>query len=239
LTVWHSMLTLEPLPPNRRTQLFDKAPMFANLKPEERHPLAEICIERRYAAGEHLFHEGQPCDGMHIIAEGRVKIVKTSPSGREITLAVDGPASSIAEVPLFDGGPYPASAVAMSDCVVLLLRKDDFHRFCHSYPEVPLKILAVVGRRLRHLVALVESVTFGSVRQRLARHLLQTREEMHSDRFTLKLTHEELAFQLGTVREVVSRNLSRFQNEGILRAERGLIEILDANALEAEAGSEY
>lgn len=233
------MLCLDPASSNQRIQLFDRAPMFANLTPEERHPLAEICTERRYAAGEHLFHEGQPCEGMHIIAEGRVKIVKSSPSGRELTLAVDGPTSSIAEVPLFDGGPYPASAVALSDCLVLLLRKDDFHRFCHTHPTVPLKILAVVGRRLRHLVALVESVTFGSVRQRLARHLLQASQEARSERFTLKLTHEELAFQLGTVREVVSRNLSRFQNEGILRAERGLIEIADAKALEAEAGSEY
>lgn len=233
------MAYLDPAAASLRTQLFDRAPMFANLSPDERHPLAEMCVERRFVAGEHLFQEGQPCDGMHIIAEGKVKLVKTSPSGREITLAVDGPPSSIAEVPLFDGGPYPASAVAVTNCAVLVLRKDDFRRFCHEHPDVPLKILAVVGRRLRHLVALVESVTFGSVRQRLARHLLQTSMELRSDRFTLKLTHEELAFQLGTVREVVSRNLSRFQGDGILRAERGLIEILDARALEAEAGTEY
>jgi len=213
--------------------------MFANLSPGERHPLAEMCVERRFAEGETLFQEGQPCDGMHIIAAGRVKLVKVSPSGREITLAVDGPPSSIAEIPLFDGGPYPATAVALSHCTVLVLRKDDFTRFCMDHPAVPLKILALAGRRLRHLVALVEAVTFGSVRQRLARHLMQTSLEMRSDRFTLKLTHEELAFQLGTVREVVSRNLSRFQNEGILRAERGLIEILDSKALEAEAGSEF
>ena len=233
------MFSLEPISTNPRALLFDRTPMFANLTPEERHPLADICTERRYAAGDYLFHEGQPCEGMHIISEGRVKIVKTSPSGRELTLAVDGPTSSIAEVPLFDGGPYPASAVALSDCLVLLLRKDDFQRFCFAHPTVPLKILAVVGRRLRHLVALVESVTFGSVRQRLARHLLQASLEARSERFTLKLTHEELAFQLGTVREVVSRNLSRFQNEGILRAERGLVEITDAKALEGEAGTEY
>lgn len=233
------MKQLEPLTPPLRAALFDRAPMFANLTPEERHPLAEMCLERHFDAGETLFQEGQPCDGMHIIASGRVKLVKISPSGREITLAVDGPPSSIAEVPLFDGGPYPATAVALSPCTVLILRTADFTRFCMEHPAVPLKILALAGRRLRHLVALVEAVTFGSVRQRLARHLIQTSLEMRSDRFTLKLTHEELAFQLGTVREVVSRNLSRFQNEGILRAERGLIEILDAKALEAEAGSEF
>jgi len=230
---------LEILTSSVRAQLFGRAPIFAGLTADERQPLADMCVERRYSPGESLFHEGQPCEGMHLIAEGRVKIVKISPSGREITLAVDGPASSVAEVPLFDGGAYPASAVAITPCTVLFLRKEDFSRFCLDHPAVPMKILAVVGRRLRQLVALVESVTFGSVRQRLARHLLQTSTDLRTERFTLKVTHEELAFQLGTVREVVSRNLSRFQNEGILRAERGVIEILDSKALETEAGIEY
>jgi len=98
--------------------------------------------------------------------------------------------------------------------------------------------LAVIGRRLRHLVAIVESVTFGSVRQRLARALLEFRDQAGSDLFSMPVTHQELAQRLGTVREVVSRNLGRFQSEGVLRLAGRELQLLDRAALEREAETE-
>jgi CRP/FNR family transcriptional regulator len=154
-------------------------------------------------------------------------------------LAIESAPSSVAEVPLFDGGNYPASVTALTDVTDFLLFKDDFARFCQAHPAVPLKVLALIGRRLRQLVGLVESVTFGSVRQRLARTLLEFRDQIGSDNFTLPVTHEELALRLGTVREVVSRNLSRFQAEGFLRVQRRDIAILKPEALAAEAEMEF
>lgn len=222
-----------------RRALFARCALFAGLAEAELDELAAMALEKRAPAGAMLFQEGEACEGMHLVADGRVKVVKISPSGRELTLAVERPPASFAEVPMFDGGPYPASAVAMEDSVVLMLRKEDFYAFCERHPRASLRVLHVVGRRLRNLIGLVEAVTFGSVRQRLARYLLEAGAGRGTAAFELALTHEEIAFQLGSVREVVSRNLSRFQSEGMIRVERGMVEIADRAALEAEARAAY
>jgi CRP-like cAMP-binding protein len=97
----------------------------------------------------------------------------------------------------------------------------------------------VVGRRLRSLVSVVESVTFGSVRQRLARTLVEFGQQAGADEFTLPVTHQELALRLGTAREVVSRNLSRFQAEKLIRIEKRTVALLDRDGLEREAETEF
>jgi CRP/FNR family transcriptional regulator len=119
--------------------------------------------------------------------------------------------------------------------VSLFINKSDFQQVCRQYPEVALKVLAVVGRRLRHLVGLVEAMTFGSVTQRLARLLLDAAKGSGSESFDLPMTHQELASRLGTVREVVSRNLARFRAQGIIRIQDRHVEIVKRAELEQEA----
>lgn len=182
-----------------------------------------------------LFWEGEACAGIFLIAEGSVKIFKTSPGGRELMLSLETAPCTVAELPLFDGGPYPASVRAVDGVVALFVNKSDFQQVCRQYPDVALKILAVVGRRLRNLVGLVESVTFGSVTQRLARLLLEASRQAGGDAFELPHTHQELASRLGTVREVVSRNLARFRAEGMVRIEGHQLRILDRAGLERES----
>jgi CRP/FNR family transcriptional regulator len=218
-----------------RRETFATTPLFSSLAPAEREELSRLAAGRTYAPGQALFYEGTPCEGLYVIGAGTVKIIKTSPSGREVMLAIESAPGSVAEVPLFDDGGNPATVVAIGETVAFLLRKGDFRRFCQEHPEVPLKVLAVAGQRLRTLVALIEAVTFGSVRQRLAMLLLQA----EGTGAGIPLTHEELAARLGTVREVVSRNLARFQAEGILRVVKRRITVLDAGALRAEADTEY
>lgn len=213
--------------------------MFLTLEPAERQQIASLAVEKKFSAGETLFLEGLPCEGLFVIGSGRVKIVKTSPSGREIMLAIDGAPSSVAEVPLFDDGVYPATVTAIEDTTTFLVRKEDFRRFCREHPEVPLKVLAIMGRRLRQLVNLIEAVTFGSVRQRLAKLLLESVDLRTPGTKLVSLTHEEMALRLGTVREVVSRNLSRFQAEGMVRLVKRQIEIADSKLLRDEADTEF
>ena len=213
--------------------------MFSPLAPEEREAIAALAVEKHFAAGEVLLREGTNCEGLYVIGSGTVKIVKSSPTGREIMLAIEAAPSSVAEVPLFDQGDNPATVIALQDVTAFLLRKDDFRRFCESHPKVPLKVLVVVGKRLRQLVLLVESVTFGSVRQRLARTLLEFARKEESGEYQVQVTHEELAMRLGTVREVVSRNLSRFQAEGMLKIVKRQIVLLDRDALRSEAETEF
>lgn len=218
--------------------VFQRIPLFASLSPQEIAALAERAIERRFAPGEVLFREGEDCRGLFLLGQGRAKIFKTSSTGREVMLAIESAPSSVAEVPLFDGGPYPATVSAVEDVTAYVVTKQDFQHVCRLNPEVPLKVLAVVGERLRQLVRVVESVTFGSVRQRLARALLEFGDQAQADAFALPVTHEELAFRLGTVREVVSRNLGRFQAEGLLRVHRREVVLLDRSGLEREAETE-
>lgn len=197
--------------------------------------MAQRAVERRFAADEMLFWEGEPCAGVFLILEGSVKIFRTSPAGREVMLAIETAPSSVAELPLFDGGPYPASVRAIGAVVSLFINKTDFQQVCRQYPDVALKVLAVVGRRLRHLVGLVESMTFGSVTQRLARLLLEAAKGSGAETFDLPVTHQELASRLGTVREVVSRNLARFRGDGLIRIQGHQIQILNRARLEQEA----
>jgi CRP/FNR family transcriptional regulator len=197
--------------------------------------LAQRAVEKKFAAGDMFFWEGEPCTGVFLLTQGSVKIFRTSPNGREVMLAIETAPSSVAELPLFDGGPYPASVRALEPVGALFINKNDFQQVCRQYPDVALKVLAVVGRRLRHLVGLVEAMTFGSVTQRLARLLLDAASSAGALTFDLPLTHQEVASRLGTVREVVSRNLARFRGDGLIRIQGRQVEILNRPGLEQEA----
>jgi CRP/FNR family cyclic AMP-dependent transcriptional regulator len=210
-------------------------PLFAGLSEGEVQALAQRTVERRFAPDEMLFWEGEPCAGMFLLIEGSAKIFKTSANGREMMLALETAPTTVAELPLFDGGPYPASVRAVDPVVALFINKADFQQVCRQFPDVALKVLAVVGKRLRQLVGLVEAMTFGSVTQRLARLLLEASQTAGADEFDLPLTHQELASRLGTVREVVSRNLARFRAEGVIRIQGHQLSILDRPGLEREA----
>jgi CRP/FNR family transcriptional regulator len=221
-----------------KTELLVQIPLFSGLAAPELEALAQRAVERRFANDEMLFWEGEPCAGVFILVQGQLKIFKTSASGREMMLSLEQAPSTVAELPLFDGGPYPASVRAVGGALTYFINKADFYQVCRQHPEVALKVLAVVGKRLRHLVGIVESVTFGSVTKRLAKLLLDLRQQAGGDEFPLAMTHQELASRLGTVREVVSRNLARFRAEGLLQIQGPKLKILDRAGLEREAEAE-
>lgn len=216
-------------------EILAQIPLFAGLSEGEIQALAQRAVERRFAPDEMLFWEGEPCAGMFLLIQGSAKIFKTSAGGREMMLSLETAPTTVAELPLFDGGPYPASVRAVDPVVALFINKADFQQVCRQFPDVALKVLAVVGRRLRQLVGVVEAMTFGSVTQRLARLLLDASQTAGADEFDLPLTHQELASRLGTVREVVSRNLARFRAEGLIRIQGHQMTILNRPGLDREA----
>jgi CRP/FNR family transcriptional regulator len=153
-------------------------------------------------------------------------------------LAIDGPGQSIAELPVFDGGNYPASAQAVQDTNLLFVSRQDFHALCVEHPQVALKVLRMVGRRLRNLVAIIEELSFTTVRARLASLLVRLaragKKTAAGIEFTLPASNQELAAQIGTVRELVSRNFSRLQAAGIIRLAGRTVIVPDLRALEQE-----
>lgn len=218
--------------------VFAQNELFAVLSPADLDLLAVRAVGRSYEEAEHLFYEGDPCQGVHLITAGSVKIVKTTPSGRQLVLATQPAPATVAEVPVFDGGPYPATVTALEPTRAYLIPRADFLNFCKQRPELALRFLEVFGGRLRQLVFLVERITFGNVRQRLAQRLLDLAEAAGTAAFTMEETHEEMAAHLGTVREVVTRNLGRFQGEGLIRLARREVTLLDPEGLRAEAETE-
>jgi CRP/FNR family cyclic AMP-dependent transcriptional regulator len=223
-------------------QTLAKVPIFSGLTEGELAFLAQRAVPRRYTAGESVFGEGDLCSGLYVVESGHVRIFKSSASGREQVLSIDGPGSSIAELPVFDGGNYPASVAAIDDATLLFVSKQDFQALCLAHPQVALKVLRVVGARLRRLVGIIEELSFTTVRHRLASFLLRLaqKEGKHTTdgvEFTLPVSNQELASQIGTVRELVSRNLSRFQAEGTLKIDGRSLIICDLKALEAELQS--
>jgi CRP/FNR family transcriptional regulator len=200
-------------------------------------------VRKLYDAGELLFAEGEPCLGFYIVLSGRIRIYKTSASGREQVLAIEGPGSSVAELPVFDGGRYPATVAALEPSEMVFISRRDFQAFCLEHPQVALKVLTVVGSRLRRLVGIIEELSFTTVRHRLISHLLRLAEDIgiksaHGIEVTLPGSHQDLANQIGTVRELVSRNLSRLQAEGLLEVDARRIVIKDPKALETLQHSE-
>lgn len=221
--------------------VLSKVALFGDLSEEELHALAHRTVKHHVKAGDLIFSEGDPCQGFYVVESGEVKIFKTAASGREQVLTVDRAGSSVAEIPVFDGGAYPASAVATVDTTLLFVSKRDFRTLVLEHPEVGLKVLKNVGGRLRRLVALIEELSFTTVRSRLVMLLarLVRNEGQHTERGT-ELTlpaNQEIASQIGTVRELVSRNLSRLQAEGLIRLDGKQVIVPDVAALTA-AGDE-
>ena len=216
--------------------------MFSGFNERELAFLQERVVSRKYTAGEVVFSEGEPCAGLYVVESGSIRIFKSSPGGREQVLSIEGPGSSVAELPVFDGGNYPASVVAIEDCVLLFVSKQDFQALCLAHPEVALKVLRVVGARLRRLVGIIEELSFTTVRHRLGAYLLRLaqsegRKVAQGVEVTLPANNQELAAQIGTVRELVSRNLSRLQSEGVVSIDGRSVVIRDLKALESDLAS--
>jgi len=215
--------------------------IFADLSEAELKFLSERAVARDYDSGEQIFAEDEPCAGLFVVETGAVKIFKSSASGREQVLSIDGPGSSVAELPVFDGGNYPASTMAAQPTRVLFVSKQDFYSLCLVHPKVALKVLKVVGARLRRLVGIIEELSFTTVRSRLISFLLRlARQGTKTDRgieAPLPPSNQELASHIGTVRELVSRNLSRLQAEGLIMIEGKTVVIPDISKLQSELDS--
>ena len=215
-----------------------RVPIFADLSPAELQFLSEKAVARDYPAGKLIFTEGDRCAGLFVIESGHVRIFKSSPSGREQVLAIEGPGSSVAELPVFDGGNYPASTAAVDDVHLYFVSKQDFYSLCLVHPEVPLKVLKIVGARLRKLVAIIEELSFTTVRGRLISLLLRLAQTGQRTAkgvvIHLPASNQELASHIGTVRELVSRNLSRLQAEELIHLDGKTAIIPNPDRLKAE-----
>jgi CRP/FNR family transcriptional regulator len=203
-----------------------RAAFFADLGTEDLQALAGAMLQRSYPAGQIVLLEGAASSVLYVVQAGRLKLFKTSPKGREQVLRLLRPGDTFNEGAVFDEGPNPASAQAIEDCTLYLLRRRDLLRFVSERPGIALAITRTFARRLREALALVEDLAFRDVTSRLAKILLEGQDDG-----TPRLTQELLAAMAGSRREVVGRALKAMSQEGAVKLERGRIHVRDRAAL--------
>jgi CRP/FNR family transcriptional regulator len=216
-----------------------RVPFLAVLPPGELKVLAGHCIVRRLGKDEMLVAEGDPCDGLFVVQSGAVKLFKMADNGREQILVIERAGSTVGELSMFDGGNFPASAVAGEDSTLLFLPKRQFLELCRRNSEVAFAVIRSLAWRFRYLASLVEELSLKEVSHRLARFLRDRALKLgvrtkRGIEFPLEETNQEIGAEIGTVRDLVSRNLRRFVDRGILRLERRKVIILDMAELEAQ-----
>lgn len=216
-----------------------RLPLFSELSDAELGLMAEGMSRLHFEAGTVVFGEGDICRELLIVEEGEVKLLKSALNGRQQLLSIERKGGALTEVAVFDGGRYPATAVASNSTKLLRLPADSFRKICVRNPEMALKVFKVFARKLRHLVSLVEELSFSTVRARLIAYLIGLAEQSGRPTpggicFQLNENNEQLAARLGTVRELISRNLGRLHGDKLIEMKKRTVTIPNLSILRDE-----
>ncbi|MET4698654.1 CRP/FNR family cyclic AMP-dependent transcriptional regulator [Constrictibacter sp. MBR-5] len=226
-----------------KRKVFASHELFSRFSPAEIERLVSFSHARAYGAGEVIFEKGSPGQGLMAVLSGRVRISSPSPEGREIVLNIIHPGQIFGEIALLDGKERTADATAMEACELLILERRDFVPFLEKHPDICLRLIAVLCERLRRTTEQVEDVLFLDLQARLAKtllHLVDAHGRPVSNGVALgaKLSQRDLANMIGASRESVNRQLSLWEEEGLISRDRGAITILDSAALQMLVGAE-
>ena len=211
-----------------RAEVLKQSLIFSGLGESELAELSELAIERPFEPGEFIFWEEDTPDWFYVVAEGRIKVIKHSSSGKDIIIAFFGPGEMFGEVAVFENKPYPASAQAITKTRVCGIRREDFLRFLAGRPHIALRIINILSGRLRDAQGRLRDLAGERVEQRLALTLLMLSSKLGA---TLPFTREEIADMAGTTTETAIRLMSRLKDGGIIRSSRGKITILNETKL--------
>jgi CRP-like cAMP-binding protein len=207
---------------------------FSGIALADLESIKKLVFERSADRAEMVVLEGEPAANLYFVASGAVRVFKTSAEGKEQILSIVRPEESFNDVPIFDGGPNPASARAMGPVLLYGIKGNDMEAILRNHPQVALNVTKVLAKRVRQLVSLVEDLSFRHVISRVAKILLEqiNRETSHGPR----LTQQEMAAMAGTAREVVGRSLKALEEQGAIRLDRHRIVITDKEALQKITG---
>ncbi|MBI4267935.1 MAG: Crp/Fnr family transcriptional regulator [Chloroflexi bacterium] len=207
-----------------KSEVLKNALIFSSLNDKELAEIAERAVERSFRAGEFVFWEDDPPDYFYVLLEGNVKVVKHSSSGKDFVVAFFSPGDMFGEVAVFENKPYPASAQAVNEVKVLAINTDALLKFLSLHPQVAIRIISVLGGRLRESQSRLRDIASEKVEQRIARTLLMLSDKLGN---TLPFTRQEIADMTGTTTETAIRVMSRLKEGGIISSVRGQIVILD------------
>ncbi len=206
-------------------------PLFAMLAPAEVREIARDCRIERLSAGESIVGPEDEADRFFVILRGRVKVYQLSSRGDEQILHLYGPGATVGEAAMWSGGRYPAHAEAAADAELLIVRREALRRLLSRRPEIAFAMLAGLSRKLQEFTRLIERLSLKEVPARLAQVLLEISRERGSRSFVLSQTKRELAAQIGTVSETLSRALARLKSDGLISVSGRRITILEPEKL--------
>ncbi len=212
------------------TALLRAVPYFASLSDDELSLVQARFVERRYSADQVVFFEEDECAGLHLVVSGQARIYRVSLEGREQVLAVLDPGDSCNEVPAVDGGPNPASCIALEPTTFWVLSRAALDELRSEIPGLNDAIISSLAGRCRELVQRVYNLSFLSVTARVAQFLIE-QSESGQPLSRRRWTQEEIAAEVGTVREMVGRALHQLAGDGLIRLERHRISVLDYEGL--------
>lgn len=195
------------------------------------YELAKDTVLRFFARGEMLFWQDEPCAGLHIIRQGSIKLFKLSPRGREHIINVFDTGGSFSEVPVYDNLCNPVNAAALEDCQVWIVGAGTIRRLTFEYPQMAQAVILNLCKNLRFFVSQIEELSFYQVTNRLARLIYELPPEQLWGPENQRITQDQMAARVGTVREVVARALKDLENSGAIRIDRRRIRVVDESLL--------
>jgi CRP/FNR family transcriptional regulator len=214
-------------------------PIFKNIPSHDVENISRMFVEDNYDKDEYIFYEGENCDWLYIVHQGRVKIIKHSPSGKDVIIDIIPPGEIFGTVALLSGDTFPASAIAGEPTVILKLSKGNFYELERRFPGVIASIAKTMGKRLVSAHEIMQTMAVEKVEVRIAKALLKlSKEQSSSAEEPITITRQELADMIGTTVETSIRVLSKFEKKGFVASKRGKIWIKKLSVLEKMVNEE-
>ena len=195
--------------------------MFEDLDPADLSLIDRVTTERRMERGATVFVEGDPGEGFHFIRSGKVKIIKLAADGREHILNILGPGEVFAEVLLFNDAPYPATAIAVEDSLVGVIRNRELESLLTEHPRLAVHIIRVMSKKLLYIQSKVKTFALADSQAKVAQtleYLLDRygRQTGRGVEVALEINRQDIANMAGTTRETVSRVFRTLKDDGVL-----------------------
>jgi CRP-like cAMP-binding protein len=213
------------------------ASLYRGLAEEDRRRLAEVSLVKAWDKGETVFSEGDPSDFLLTVLQGRVKVVKLQPSGKEVILEIFGPGDPLGTVVAYEGRPFPASAIAVERTTCLLVKRAPFFALLEQHPSLVRGLLSAFTRRIVELAQRIPEVAGARVETRFAHLFLKLADRVGRPRgqsllIPIVLSRQELADLTGTTIETCIRLMSRWGKEGVVETQTDGFLVVDRRALE-------
>lgn len=204
--------------------------LFSGVTDQDLDLLSSVCRLQNHVKGQVLFAQGDDASGFYVVASGKVKLYKLSPEGKERILHIVLSGGSFAEAAIFGDGCYPAFAEPLSKTQLIFFPKREFLDLLHSHSQIAINMIGGLSKFLRQFATQIEDLTFKDVPGRLARYLIDLGGD-ENDKVELPISKSQLASNLGTVSETLSRTFRKLSDEAIISVKGKQIEILDTDRL--------